>query len=90
MALLIACAPGQVERVEFRDADGELRRAELKRGASEEEVYALLGPPSRVVEYPRADYWFYSFAGSRLDYVFVFRERALRRIDYVERRGERP
>ena len=52
------------------------------------------GPTSmtspRVVEYPRADYWIYSFAGSRLDYVFVFREHALRRVDYVDRRGERP
>ncbi len=76
--------------MEFRDADGEVRRAELKRGASEEDVIALLGPPARVVEYPRADYWIYSFAGARLDYVFVFREHALRRVQYVDRRGERP
>ncbi|MCA9714741.1 MAG: hypothetical protein H6713_26305 [Myxococcales bacterium] len=85
-----ACAPGQVERVEFRDADGEVRRVELPRGASLDEVAATLGPPTARREGLQATYWMYSFAGARFDYVFVFKNKQLQRVDYVDRRGERP
>lgn len=86
LALVLACAPGQVERVEHLGPDGQLRRVELPRQATGAETLALLGRPDVVRRGPgQVEYWLYTFDHIRFDYVLTFRGDRLAHVRYMPR-----
>lgn len=88
---LAACAPGQVERVEFLDAGGMLRRVDLPKAATGAEVQARLGRPDMIRPGPgQTEYWLYSYDHVRFNYVLTFRGDRLAHVRYMARPGAIP
>jgi hypothetical protein len=91
LALGLACAPGQVERVEYLGPDGLLRRVELRQQASGAEVASQLGRPDAIRRGPgQVVYWLYTFDHIRFDYVLTFRGDRLAHVRYMTRPGADP
>lgn len=85
---LAACAPGQVERVEFIDAAGALRRVDLPKASTGEDVEARLGRPNAIRRGPgEVVYWLYTFEHVRYNYVLTFRGDRLEHVRYMPRPG---
>lgn len=88
LTLALACAPGNVERVEFIDAEGTLRRVELPQQSSGAEVEARLGRPNAIRLGPgEVVYWLYTFEHVRYNYVLTFRGDRLAHVRYMPRPG---
>lgn len=91
LALGLACAPGQLERVEYLGPDGALRRVELPQQASGAEVESKLGRPNVIRRGPgQVVYWLYTFDHIRYDYVLTFRADRLAHVRYMSRPGAGP
>ena len=91
LALGLACAPGQVERLEYLGPDGLLRRVELRQQASGVEVESLIGRPNAIRRGPgQVEYWLYTFDHIRFNYVLTFRGDRLAHVRYMPRPGAGP
>lgn len=91
LALALACAPGQVERLEYLGPDGALRRVELRPQASGAEVEAQIGRPNAIRRGPgQVVYWLYTFDHIRFNYVLTFRADRLAHVRYMTRPGAEP
>ena len=85
---VLGCAPGQVERVEFLDAEGTLRRVELPQQCSGADVEAQLGRPNAIRRGPgEVVYWLYTFEHLRYNYVLTFRGDRLAHVRTMPRPG---
>lgn len=84
----LACAPGQVERLEYLDGDGRLRQVELPKSASKAQVEGTLGRPNAIQRGPgETVYWLYTFEHLRYSYVLTFRGDRLAHVRYMPRPG---
>jgi len=88
---LLACAPGQIERIDYLGPDGQLRRALLPRQSTSAETVARLGQPDVIRAGPgQVVYWLYAFDHMRFDYLLTFRGDRLAHVRYMPRMGAGP
>ena len=91
LVVVLACAPGQIERIDYLGPDGLLRRVELPRASTTRETAARLGQPDVIRSGPgQVVYWLYAFDHMRHDYLLTFRGDRLAHVRYLPRTGAGP
>lgn len=85
---LLGCAPGRIERIEYVDGQGMVRRVDLPRQCTGAEVAARLGRPNVIRRGPgEVVYWLYTFEHVRHNYVLTFRGDRLAHVRTMPRAG---